>query len=138
MEELEDKTGFVADLLLYRSLKKIHGTYLEGLWKRLDSNYKVHTTLKIDGTVSGRLSSRNPNLQNIPSIDKLGNEVAKRAVKMVKQVFKVRDGYTMIQLDYAQAELRVMAAFAQDTTMLDAYSRGLDLQIGRASCRERV
>ena len=138
LEELEDKTGFVADLLLYRSLKKIHGTYLEGLWKRLDSNYKVHTTLKIDGTVSGRLSSRNPNLQNIPSIDKLGNEVAKRAVKMVKQVFKVRDGYTMIQLDYAQAELRVMAAFAQDTTMLDAYSRGLDLHTLTAANMMRI
>lgn len=127
LEDLKDDTGFLDTLLSLRSLEKINGTYLEGLWNRMDKYHRVHTQLLIHGTVSGRLSSRNPNLQNLPNIAKLKDEDVIRLVSMVKKVFKCPDGYTMVQFDFSQAELRIIASFAKEPTMLQAYADDKDL-----------
>lgn len=127
IKALDDSTGFIANLLIYRSLKKVLGTYLEGLQKRMDANYMIHTSFKLHGTVSGRLSSANPNLQNIPNVAKLRDEELIHVVGMVKKSFIVPKGYTLYQYDYSQAELRTIASFANEQNMLGAYARGEDL-----------
>lgn len=133
LESLDDDTGFVQDLLAYRSMGKMQSTYLRGIMDRLDEDGRVHTTFKIDGTSSGRLSSQNPNLQNIPNPYKLKDERLKNIVSYVKRSFTVPDGYTLIQADYAQAELRIIASFADETNMLEVYRTGGDLHSLTAS-----
>lgn len=127
ISELDDSTGFIDDLLLLRSLEKMCSTYLEGLWSRMDKHKRVHTQLLIHGTVSGRLSSRNPNLQNLPNIAKLKSEIAVRVVSMVKKCFIAPKGYRIMQWDFSQAELRIIASFAKEPTMLKAFNDNVDL-----------
>ena len=127
LEDLNDDSGFIEQLLLLRTLEKMCGTYLEGLWNRMDKDKRVHTQLLLHGTVSGRLSSRNPNLQNIPNLAKLKDEVAIHVVSLIKKCFKCPENFKIQQTDYSQAELRIIAAFAEDSTMLGAYNRGEDL-----------
>lgn len=106
-------------LLEYRSIDKIHGTYVESIMELLDSNSRVHTTLNQIGAQSGRLSSSDPNLQNIPRPD--------------EDEFKIRDafvaskGYKLLVADYAQLEMRLMAHFSQDQKMIQAILDGTDL-----------
>lgn len=125
--DLPDDTGFVSNLLLLRSLKKILSTYLIGIRDRLDDNDCVHTTFKLHGTVSGRLSSANPNLQNLPNIAKLKDDKAIYAVGLVKSCFVPPNNHHIVQLDYSQAELRIIADFANESNMLDAYLNDKDL-----------
>lgn len=127
IKDLNDKSGFVEGLLSYRSLGKTLSTYLEGIHKRLDADNRIHTSFKLHGTVSGRLSSANPNLQNIPNVAKLKDETLIHTVGLIKKSFVVPEGYTMIQYDYSQAELRTIASFANETTMLEVYNNNLDL-----------
>jgi DNA polymerase-1 len=127
LAELKDKTGFIAELLVYRSLSKILSTYLLGLENKIDDNGFVHTSFLLHGTETGRLSSRKPNLQNIPNLAKLSSAKVVEAVKMIKEVYIPRDGNILQQADYAQVELRVIADFANDTTMLTAYKEKKDI-----------
>jgi DNA polymerase I len=133
LAELKDKTGFVDDLLLYRSLQKTKSTYLQGILERLDEDNCVHTNFLQHGTRSGRLSSSDPNLQNIPDPNRVKNEEAKRLVAMVKSSFIAPKGYILLQADYSQAELRVAAEFSGDEMMIQAYRDGLDLHALTAS-----
>lgn len=127
LAELDDTTGFIEGLVTYRSIKKTLGTYLEGIQKRVDGDGKLHTNFKIHGTKSGRLSSANPNLQNIPNTAKLKNELEIKVVGLVKKAFIPPVGWEMHQYDYSQAELRIIAEFADETNMLEAYANGQDL-----------
>lgn len=127
LDTLNDKSGFVDSLNTWRSLKKTLSTYLEGLDNRLDSNDRIHTTFKLQGTRSGRLSSANPNLQNIPNIYKLKEEDLIKATGYVKQSFISPEGYTLVQLDYSQAELRIIASFAKDEAMMEVYKDNGDI-----------
>jgi len=127
LNELNDGTGFIADLLVLRSIAKTKSTYLQGIFDRLDSENKIHTSFLLHGTESGRLSSRDPNLQNLPNMAKLTSEIAKEVVGMVKKVFIVPKDHTMLQADYSQAELRTIAEFATETNMLNAYNNGVDI-----------
>jgi len=133
IKDLNDKSGFVDGLLNYRSLGKTLSTYLEGIYKRLDGDNRIHTSFKLHGTVSGRLSSANPNLQNVPNVAKLKDETLIHAVGLIKKSFVVPEGYTMFQYDYGQAELRTIASFAKETTMLEVYNNNLDLHAKTAS-----
>lgn len=133
MDLLEDDTGFIADLKLYRSLSKTYSTYLLGIYDRLDKNDRLHTSFLIHGTTSGRLSSRNPNLQNLPNASKLKDESAIELVAIVKSVFVPPTGHYIVQLDYSQAELRLIAEFAVEHTMIKAYDAGQDLHALTAS-----
>jgi DNA polymerase-1 len=138
IEELNDSSGFIDKLLILRGFEKIRSTYLVGLYDRLDENDKVHTSLLIHGTVSGRLSSRNPNLQNLPNIAKLKDETSVHVVNMVKKSFKCPEGYVFMQVDYSQAELRTIAEFAKEQNMLDAYNNGEDLHAKTAAAMKKI
>lgn len=127
LESLNDDTGFVDKLLLYRSLQKTQSTYLRGILERLDHNNRIHTSFLLSGTRSGRLSSQNPNLQNIPRGAKMEDEGLQEAVGLIKKVFKAPEGHTLVQVDYSQAELRIIGAFAGDENMIKVYADDGDI-----------
>lgn len=102
-------------ILEYRKNVKILKTYVYGLYDRRDSNDVIHCEFKLHGTETGRLSSSNPNMQNIPRDSS------------IKKLFIARPGYTLIQLDYSQAELRVLAYISGDDHLIDCYVNGRDL-----------
>lgn len=122
-EVLEEWAGQGDDwaklLLEFRGVDKIHGTYVEGISGLLDPQYRVHTTLNQIGAQSGRLSSSDPNLQNVP--------------RPGEDKFKIRDafiaslGKKLIVADYAQLEMRIMAHFSRDQKMIQAIIDGIDL-----------
>ena len=106
-------------LLRYRSIKKTHGTYVEGLQDWLDMYYRIHTTLNQTGAVTMRLSSSEPNLQNIPrpSEDRF----------KIRAAFTHGPGMKLIVADYEQLEMRLMAHFSGDEKMIGAIKAGVDL-----------
>jgi DNA polymerase-1 len=122
-EVLEDWAGegdaWAQLLMKYRSISKIHGTYVVGLQEWLDPLCRIHTSLNQTGTVTGRLSSSEPNLQNIPRIS--------------EDQFKIREAFIpsermrLIVADYAQLEMRLMAHFSGDVKMIEAIKKGTDL-----------
>ncbi len=102
-------------ILDYRKNVKILKTYVYGLYERKDSENIIHCEFKLHGTETGRLSSANPNMQNIPRDSS------------IKKLFIARPGYTLIQLDYSQAELRVLAYISGDEHLTECYVNGRDL-----------
>jgi len=115
LQELDDPTGIVEHLLKLRSVSKLLSTYVYGLEKHLDDDDRIRSTYNIHGTETGRLSSSDPNLQNIPR----GNAI--------KRFFQVpRDRY-FIEVDYSQAELRVLAVLSGDEFLKRVYVEGRDL-----------
>lgn len=125
--EFNDKSGFVEGLLLYRSLQKTLSTYLEGIHKRLDKYNRLHTSFLVHGTTTGRLSSRDPNLQNLPTGAKAKDPKEKEVVKWVKKLFVAPEGYVIMQADFSQAELRIVADYAVEDNMIAAYKAGKDI-----------
>jgi DNA polymerase I-like protein with 3'-5' exonuclease and polymerase domains len=120
---IQDDTGFIKSLLEYRELTKLYSTYIDGIWKRTHSDNRVHGSFLLHGTVTGRLSSRNPNLQNIPR-DTTSSDI--------KKMFIAPKGWLILQLDYSQAELRVLATSAKEETMIKWFKDGKDIHT--ASC----
>jgi DNA polymerase I-like protein with 3'-5' exonuclease and polymerase domains len=118
-----DDTGFISLLLTHRAESKIYGTYIKGMYDKLSDKGGVHGRFLLEGTVTGRLASREPNLQNIPR----GSTAAG-----IKEMFIPPDGYLMMQLDYSQAELRVLAAVAKETSMLEWFNTGKDIHLASA------
>lgn len=119
---------FIHTMMAYRSISKMLSTYYNGLLERLDVNDIVHGSFLLHGTRTGRLSSRNPNLQNIPSRLGFDDDDAKWALKQVKKFFvPIDEDYVVVQADYSQAELRVIANLSKDPTMIAAYKNGEDL-----------
>lgn len=104
-------------ILAYRKNLKYLKTYVYGLWERKDTEEVIHCEFKLHGTETGRLSSANPNMQNIPRNSE------------IKKLFKARDGYKYIQLDYSQAELRVLAFISGDEHLKRCYIEGKDLHL---------
>lgn len=121
--EKKDKSGFISTLLKHRSLTKLNSTYIIGLRDKLSTENRIHSSFLLHGTVTGRLSSRNPNLQNIPR-DTTASDI--------KKMFIPPPGYVLLQLDYSQAELRVMAAQANETEMLRWFKEGRDIHLAVA------
>jgi len=121
-----DDTGFIKNLLELRELTKLYSTYIEGMWLRMNSNNKIHGSFLLHGTVTGRLSSRNPNLQNIPR-DTTSSDI--------KKMFIAPEGQVILQLDYSQAELRVLAAAAKETTMIEWFKTGKDVHTASAALK---
>lgn len=118
-----DKSGFMVQLLHHRYLTKLYSTYMVGIQNKLSENNRIHTSFLIHGTVTGRLSSREPNLQNIPR---------DTTASMIKKMFIAPKGYSILQVDYSQAELRVMAAVAKEETMLEWFRTGKDIHLAVA------
>lgn len=110
----------IAPLILdYRELFKIRSTYIEPLRNLADQDSRVRTTFLQTSTATGRLSSQNPNLQNIPITSGLGKELRK--------AFIAEKGFSLAAFDYSQIELRVLASVAEDEKMIEAFNQGLDI-----------
>ncbi|MBQ7303174.1 MAG: DNA polymerase I [Clostridia bacterium] len=112
-------------LLTYRTLAKLKSTYCDGLLKVIDTDGRVRSSFNQTETRTGRISSTEPNLQNIPVRTAVGREL--------RRFFHAREGYLLIDADYSQIELRVLAHMAQDKTMLDAFNTGVDIHRVTAS-----
>ena len=126
-EELEKYAGeyeIVRLILRYRKVQKLASTYIDG-FKPLLKNGKIHTTYNQNNTATGRLSSTNPNLQNIPIRTDEGRELRK--------LFKASAGNVLIDADYSQIELRLAAHFADCKGLIDAYRQGADIHATTAS-----
>ncbi|WP_348268219.1 DNA polymerase I [Edaphobacter paludis] len=125
LEELAEHHTTPALVLEYRQLAKLKNTYLDQLPNLADANGRIHTTFNQVGTATGRLSSTNPNLQNIPIRTAVGREI--------RAAFIAAPGNVLMSADYSQIELRLMAHFSQDPLLLDAYRTGKDIHTLTAS-----
>jgi DNA polymerase-1 len=119
LEELAAHHEVPALVLEHRQLQKLKSTYLDQLPSLADANGRIHTTFNQVGTATGRLSSVNPNLQNIPIRTAVGREI--------RAAFVAAPGNLLMSADYSQIELRLMAHFSQDPLLLDAYRTGKDI-----------
>ena len=126
LEELKHRHPIVAEILNYRALTKLKSTYLDGLDKLIGSDGRVHTNFNQTVTATGRLSSSNPNLQNIPVRTDEGREI--------RALFEPGDGYDCIlSADYSQIELRLLAHMSGDANLIDAFNRGQDIHARTAA-----
>jgi len=116
----------IADLIMkYRHLSKLKNTYTDKLPKMLDVNGRVHTSYNQTGTVTGRLSSSDPNLQNIPIKSPEGRKI--------RQAFIAEQEFCVVAADYSQIELRIMAHLSKDKNLLKAFNQGLDIHSATAA-----
>ena len=125
---LEKLAGFdqiFADILEYRKLAKLKSTYADGLANYIDETGKIHTTFHQTITATGRLSSTDPNLQNIPIRIELG--------KMIRKVFHPLDGDLFVDSDYSQIELRLLAHMSGDKQLIEAFRENQDIHRSTAS-----
>ncbi|NLV57871.1 MAG: DNA polymerase I [Clostridiales bacterium] len=125
LEGLAELHPAIEPLLRYRKLSKLQSTYIEGLRKLTDRTGRVHTTFDQTGAVTGRISSQEPNLQNIPIRSEEGREIRK--------AFVAREGYVLLDADYSQIELRVLAHLSGDAAMRDAFIKGQDIHTRTAA-----
>ncbi len=125
LESLAPYYPVVSKILEYRSYTKLKSTYCDGLLKVVGDDGRVHSSLNQTETRTGRISSSEPNLQNIPVRTQLGKEM--------RRYFKAKDGYTLIDADYSQIELRVLAHMANDKNMIAAFNDGDDIHAITAS-----
>ncbi len=125
LESLADDYPVVADILQYRTYSKLKSTYCDGLAKAFADDGRIHSTLNQTETRTGRISSAEPNLQNIPVRSPLGREMRK--------FFRASEGCLLIDADYSQIELRVLAHMAQDKAMIKAFNDGTDIHTVTAS-----
>ena len=125
LESLRDKHPIINEILNYRALQKLKSTYCEGLLKVIDNDGRIHSTLNQTETRTGRISSAEPNLQNIPVRTEQGREL--------RRFFNAKDGFVLVDADYSQIELRVLAALADDKNMIDAFISGADIHSITAS-----
>ncbi|MBR5124999.1 MAG: DNA polymerase I [Clostridia bacterium] len=126
LEKLKKYHPIIEDILEYRQVTKLKSTYVDGLLKVADEAGLVHTTFKQTGTATGRLSSAEPNLQNIPIRTELGRELRKFFIPTA-------EGRVLIDADYSQIELRLLADIAGDSAMRDAFISGFDIHTDTAS-----
>ena len=125
LEKLRDKHPVVQAIMDYRMLTKLKSTYADGLQKEVAADGRIHTTFQNTVTATGRLSSTEPNLQNIPVRTELGSEI--------RRMFVPRPGWVLVDADYSQIELRVLAHIAHDWQMQDAFRSGEDFHTVTAS-----
>lgn len=125
LEKLRDKHPIVPAIMDYRMLTKLNSTYADGLMKVIGSDGRIRTTFQNLVTATGRLSSTEPNLQNIPVRTDLGAEIRK--------MFIPKPGCVLVDADYSQIELRVLAHIADDIAMQNAFTSGMDIHTVTAS-----
>lgn len=126
LEYLKNDHPIIECIIGYRKITKLQSTYVEGLLNLISfENIRVHTTFNQTITTTGRISSTEPNLQNIPVRTAEGRELRK--------VFIAKEGYTLIDADYSQIELRVLAHMADDEKMIAAFSDNIDIHTKTAS-----
>ena len=120
LEKIRDQHPIVNKILEYRQIQKLDSTFVMGLKKSIsEKDGRVHTTFSQAMTNTGRLSSSDPNLQNIPIRTDLGS--------LIRETFVAKDGYVLIDADYSQIELRLLAAISHDEEMISAFREGRDI-----------
>lgn len=119
LESLRNAHPVVEMLLDYRTLSKLKSTYCDGLLKVIGPDGRIHSSFNQTETRTGRISSTEPNLQNIPVRQELGREL--------RRFFRAREGWVLCDADYSQIELRVLAHMAGDPTMTEAFNTGADI-----------
>ncbi len=125
LESLRDAHPAVAMLLDYRTLAKLKSTYCDGLLRVIGPDGRIHSSFNQTETRTGRISSAEPNLQNIPVRQELGREL--------RRFFRAKEGWVLCDADYSQIELRVLAHMAQDEAMIAAFNAGTDIHRVTAS-----
>ena len=125
LEELADKHTIINKILEYRTLTKLSSTYVEGLLKEIRPDGRVHSIFKQTETRTGRISSAEPNMQNIPVRKELGRNMRK--------FFIAEEGCTLVDADYSQIELRVLASVCGDENMQEAFREGRDIHLRTAA-----
>ena len=125
LEKLVGKHPIISDILDYRMLTKLKSTYADGLIKVISPDGRIHTNFKMTVTATGRLSSTEPNLQNIPVRKELGSEIRK--------MFVAAPAHVLVDADYSQIELRLLAHISGDETMKNAFLTGEDIHAVTAS-----
>ena len=124
--KLRGKHDIIEDILDYRQVSKLNSTYTDALIKLADGDGRIHTVLNQTGTATGRLSSSEPNLQNIPIRTELGRRFRKYFIPK-------NEDYVIVDADYSQIELRLLAAVSEDDTMISAFVNGEDIHTSTAS-----
>ena len=119
LDKLAPDHQIVADILEYRQLAKLKSTYADGLANYIDEGGRIHSTFNQTITATGRISSTEPNLQNIPVRTELG--------RMLRKVFIPKEGYVFLDADYSQIELRVLAHMSGDEKLIQAYREAQDI-----------
>ena len=125
LDNLAGKHPIIGHIKDYRELSKLKSTYADGLLKVISTDGRIHTHFQMTVTATGRLSSTEPNLQNIPVRKEMGGELRK--------MFIAGDGNILVDADYSQIELRLLAHIANDPVMLEAFERGDDIHAVTAS-----
>ena len=125
LEELSREDEVPALILRHRTLLKLKSTYVDSLPAQADSKGRIHTRFVQTGTATGRLSSRDPNLQNIPIRDEEG--------RRIREAFIARPGWVLISADYSQIELVVLAHLSQDANLISAFTEGKDVHARTAA-----
>ena len=121
LQKLKDEHEIIPIILQYREAFKLQSTYIEPLLElgsKKEDN-RIHTSFLQTGTATGRLSSKNPNLQNIPVRSESGREI--------RNAFIAKDGYKLLSIDYSQIELRLLAHFSKDEALVNAFNSGADI-----------
>jgi len=126
LHKLKDAHPIIPLILEYREVYKLYSTYVEPLLKlaKEDEKHRIYTSFVQTGTATGRLSSKDPNLQNIPVKTELGSNI--------RRAFVAKEGYKLIGIDYSQIELRLLAHFSKDPTLVAAFNEGADIHLQTA------
>jgi len=124
LEKLRDKHLIIGLILEYRELSKLLSTYIDAIPPLLDKNSRLHSTFILAGAATGRMSSSNPNLQNIPNKTILG--------RAIRNAFVAENGFKLVSLDYSQIELRIAAILSGDKKLIEIFKSGIDVHEGVA------
>lgn len=124
LEKMREMHAIIPSLLRYRELQKLVSTYVDALPAQVSEDGRIRTTFLQTGSVTGRMASKNPGLQNIP--------IRTEESKSIRRGFVASEGYTMVGIDYSQIELRVAAIMSHDAKMVDIFKRGEDVHTGVA------
>ena len=126
LQKIKEEHEVVPKILEYREAFKLHSTYIEPLMDlgKQDDDNKIFTSFLQTGTATGRLSSRNPNLQNIP--------VRSEAGRAIREGFVASPGYKLVGIDYSQIELRLLAHYSKDPALLEAFREDKDIHLQTA------
>ena len=119
LEKLADEFPFVNQILKYRQVTKLRSTYAEGLVNYIEEDGRIHGTFNQTITATGRISSTDPNLQNIPIRNELGQEIRK--------AFVAKEGCVFLDADYSQIELRLLAHLSGDENLIESYKSDSDI-----------
>ncbi|BAF72268.1 DNA polymerase I [Sulfurovum sp. NBC37-1] len=126
LQSLKHEHPVIGKILEYREYHKMLSTYVEPLLKlaKKDEKSRIYTSFIQTGTATGRLSSKDPNLQNIPVRSTLG--------RSVREAFVAKEGYKLVSIDYSQIELRLLAHFSKDAALMEAFNKGTDIHMATA------